>query len=148
MVRIHSYPRLLQSHSSDAELFAGRCRPYGFALVWIEGMVHVSDVPFSLFSLKNVGGPDAWSRSGQIAVVAVTPMLCADLVIAGLKSSTKCGSIEPYITPSSITAISSSTAPGSFNSKNVNNRSLFPLKTDRKSFWPLKSNSPMERYRL
>ena len=39
-----------------------------FALVWIEGMVHVTDAPFTLFSLKNVGGPDAWNRSGQIAV--------------------------------------------------------------------------------
>ena len=31
-------------------------------------MVHVTDALFPLFFLKNVGGPDAWKRSGQIAV--------------------------------------------------------------------------------
>ena len=47
--------------------------------------------------------------------IAVTLMLCADSLTAGSKSFTKCGSIEPPTTPSSITVINSNRAPGSFN---------------------------------
>jgi transposase len=47
--------------------------------------------------------------------ITVTPMLCADSLTAGSKSFTKCGSIEPRTTPSSISAIKSNTALGSSN---------------------------------
>jgi hypothetical protein len=46
--------------------------------------------------------------------IAVTLMLRADSLTAGSKSFTKCGSIEPPTTPSSITVIKSSMALGSF----------------------------------
>src|SRR5258707_3959070 len=49
-----------------------------------------------------------------------TPMPCAGSATAGSKSSTKCGSIEPLTMPSSITAINSNTAPGSFSFNNPN----------------------------
>ena len=64
---------------------------------------------------------------------AAMPMPYAGSVTAGSKSSTKCGSIAPLTTPSSITAIKSNTAPGFF-SFNLTNNSIFPLQTNRKSF--------------
>src|SRR5262245_56376595 len=90
----------------------------------------------SIFLLSRVcpvvSGPSVTiSFIAKRIAVMLTPY--GDSRTAGSKSFTECGWIEPHMTPSSIIAIRSGTAPGSFNLKHVNNPSLFPLKTDRKS---------------
>jgi transposase len=69
------------------------------------------------------GSAPVTKRSGKKITakrIRVTPTRCADSVTVGLKSSTKCGSIEPPMTLSFITATNSNTAPGSFSSKPCN----------------------------
>src|SRR5215510_4459590 len=90
----------------------------------------------SIFLLSRVcpvvSGPSVTiSFIAKRIAVMLTPY--GDSRTAGSKSFTECGWIEPLMTPNSIIAIRSGTAPGSFNLKHVNNPSLFPLKTDRKS---------------
>ena len=72
----------------------------------------------SIFLLRRVC-PVVRGPSVTISIIAkriaVTLMLCADSVTAGSKSFTRCGWIEPYTTQSSITAINSNTALGSFS---------------------------------
>ena len=79
--------------------------------------------PPSIFLLTRVC-PVVSGPSVTISIIAkriaVMLMPYADWRTAGSKSFTKCGWIEPLTTPSSITAINSSTAPGSFNSKQCN----------------------------
>jgi hypothetical protein len=125
-------PRLLAEIGDDRERFDGDAQN----LQCLGGTAPVTSAPENIVTVINAGPvtntsatPSIFSPSRVCLVVrgprfttsitakriAVTPMPCADSVTAGLKSSTKCGSIEPHTTPSSTTAISSSTAPGSFN---------------------------------
>jgi hypothetical protein len=98
----------------------------------------VTNTSATLFTfLLSRACPAASGPSFTISITAkktaAMPMPYAGSVTAGSKSSTKCGSITPLTTPSSITAIKSNTAPGFF-SFNLTNNLIFPLQTDRKSF--------------
>jgi transposase len=135
-------PRLLAEIGDDRERFGGDAQ----ALQCLGGtapvskrsgntvtfsnvglVTNTSDMP-SIFSLRRVC-PVVSGPSVTISIIAkriaVMLMPYVDSGTAGSKSFTKCGWIEPLTTPSSITAINSNTAPGSFNLKHCSH-DFFP----------------------